>query len=365
MSRARRVTRSRPADAPRSARKAKALLPSPTTDSAELMKLGSQGRPLTQYLAWADRLGVFSFLARRRSSTVAEVARNTRLNERGAETLVCMLASLGVLSRSAQGTISLTKLAREYLVADSPYYLGPTLYMNQNEDVPERMTTGKPIRVSTVASAPEGGGALVRGPRAFGSMERLTEQHARNFAGSVVAARKIPLRGVRHVVDIAGGSGTFSIPVALDHPEIKVTLVELPHALPNIRKILRRYGVEKRIELVGMDIFQPWTAFPDCGGVFIGNMFHALGDDECNILCREAMKVLVPGGSLWLHERLWAPRKDGPVLTALYNMLPGSATFGGQRTERELKALLSAGGFRKLATTETLGGFHVISGRKP
>src|SRR5688572_18955554 len=76
-------------------------------------------------MAVADELGVFQALDLE-PATSAEVAAALGFNQRATDILLCMLASLGLLSAEAK-RYALTDVTRTYLLPRSEYYWGPLL----------------------------------------------------------------------------------------------------------------------------------------------------------------------------------------------------------------------------------------------
>jgi hypothetical protein len=313
------------------------------------------GEPVSQYLAWSDKAGLFRLIAAGEPMTLEEISAKTALNRQGADALLCILASLKLVKR-INGKYSLSDLGMEYFVAENPYYIGTGLYLDCDKDIPEAYLCNP----TEIGSPMEPGGG-----RSWDIPLRLRVQHSRNFAPSVAAARKGKFDQVRHLVDIAGGSGVLAIPLALDHPEMRITLVERPSALSAIHEILSSYGVERRIELCGLDVLNEEWRFGDCDGIFFGNFFHASNDDECRLLCRKSYTLLPPGARISLHEVLFDENRDGPLIAALWNANMIRRRSGArQRTASELIEFLRDAGFEDCLSMPTAGRFWLVSGRK-
>jgi hypothetical protein len=203
-------------------------------------------------------------------------------------------------------------------------------------------------------------------PTGWSIMQRLEVQHSRNFAPSVVAARTGEFEGVKHLVDIAGGSGVFAIPLAGDHPRMRITLVEAPNTIAAVREFLDSYGVGARVDLVGMDIFRDEWNFGQCDGIVFGNFYHATDDDGCRFLTAKSFETLAPRGRIWLHEVLFNENRDGPLVAALWNANMAVRRKGAkQRTASELKTFLDEAGFENFSVRQTAGGFSLVGGSKP
>ena len=310
----------------------------------------SSGASLAQYVEWSNRTGLLRALASREGRSVSEVCQGTVLSEGGAEALIGVLISMDLVESASSGDrYALTKLSREYLVPDSPYYVGEGLFWNCTDDVP---------------------GGYLAGGQATGTANwspevRLGIQHSRNFAPSVIAARSGVFDEAARIVDVAGGSGTFAIPVALRNAEASVFLLEHPTVAPFVAPYLQRFGVADRVTVVPMDVFQMDWGLDASDVAFIGNFLHDQSDDDALVLLDRCSRHLAECGALWVHEVLFDERPGRPQIAALWNANMIARGGGGmQRTYEETVRLLRRAGFADFQRIPTAGGFSLVGGRK-
>jgi hypothetical protein len=339
-------------------------LHTPSANLSELWNLGIAGYPITQYLCWADEVGLFVAMANQGTITCDEIVACTPLTPRGADAMLGILVSLRFATREGD-SYRLGDVCREYLDRRSPYYVGVSLYGMLKLPFPKRLRKGETVRRYSQTT-----GTLwdrlrnLKKRNRTGSAERLLQQHSRNFPAAVVAARSGHFDGIRHLVDIGGGSGVFAIPLAQDRMDITITLVELPASLPHTREFLRRYNVSNRIRLEGFNVHhRPWP-LESCDGVLFGNIMHFCADDECLQMLHESSRLLPVGGRVLIHEMLWNDQRDGPLVTALWNFWLTSISAGRHRTRGEFVGLLESAGFEPPSVTETAGGFSLLVSRK-
>lgn len=338
----------------------------PSSSLAEL--LGSLGitlftreRTLVQYVAWSLNAGLLEVLAQREAVTVDEASESTTLTVRGADALLGVLCALHLVSRSADARYCLTAVSREYFVRSSPYFIGdqlePVGYPIHDVYLKRRAGFVARTRLRLLGRLP-----MLR----FGTVPRIDNQHARNLASCAAAVRTGEFANAQCIADIAGGSGVFAIPLLLEYPGKRVVLAELPQALPNIRPILAAHGVADRVDLRAMDVFAfPWS-LPKCDTFFLGNFLHGFRDELSLQVCREVLRLLPAGGTVWLHEMLWNETRDGPLLTALRHASMVSAGMGGgQRTGTEWMSFLQRAGFVETRVVPTASAFALVTGRKP
>lgn len=323
------------------------------------IKLFIRERSLAQYVSWSMQTGLIGFLDEHGPANLDQVVKATSLTEAGADSLLGVMCALGFISRSASADYGLETVARDYLLQRSPFCIAgqieaigfsmPRPYLKQRSDLITR------IKLRLQALSPS-----IR----YGSMSRLMNQHARNLGAGASAVRSGEFANVGTMVDVAGGSGTFSIPLALDYPDMRIVLAEIPDALPGVRTLLARHGLDRRIVLQELDALQrPWN-IPECDGMFFGNFLHGFDDAVCLNVLLEAHCRLPVGGQLWIHEMLWHEERNGPLITALWHAAMRSGGPGRQRTGSQLSQLLERAGFSGIRIVPTSGAYALVTGRK-
>jgi predicted O-methyltransferase YrrM len=315
---------------------------------------------LSSYVGWAYEATLFEVLDHSGRAKVDDVSAATLLNEAGADSLLGVMCALGLVACSTDEQYCLTPTGRDYCLRASPYLVADQFVAVRTPIPPTYLkaptSAAMSRRMSLMAAMP-----AVR----FGTIERLYNQHARNLPACAAAVKTGEFATVKCLLDLGGGSGTFSIPFALEYPNARVLLADLPEAMPGAQSILAAHGLADRIELFGFDAFStPWPV-PECDGVFVGNFLHGFDDRKCVAVCRAIHDRLAPGGTVWLHELLWNSRRDGPLLTALLHANMRSAGSGRQRTAAQLCAMLSNAGFIAPSVVPTLGAYALVAARKP
>lgn len=339
-------------------------LRTPTADVSCLWALGIAGVPLVQYLRWSDDVGLFTVLADGAIVTVEEIVARTSLNVRGVDAMLGVLCSLHLAERRSGGYV-LGDVGREYLDRRSAFYVGVALYGMLKAPIPKRLQKGERARrFSRTTHTVWDRLRYLRSRNQWGRPERLLAQHSRNLPAAVTAVRAGHFDRISHLVDVGGGSGVFAIPLALDRPDIRITLLDLPRSVRHIKPFLEPYGVANQVELRGMNVHEtPWQRL-ECDGVLFGNFLHFCSDHECLPLLKESARVLSPGGRIFIHEMLWNDRKDGPLVTALWNFWLTSVSAGRQRTASEFGELLTAAGFETPVVATTAGDFSLLTAAK-
>jgi 3-hydroxy-5-methyl-1-naphthoate 3-O-methyltransferase len=311
-------------------------------------------------VAVADELRLFPLLARE-AATAETVAAGLGLTPRGAESLLGVLAGLGLLAKSA-GRFALTAAAREYLLPDSPYYWGGVLAAFRA--TPDRHSPEKLLRGLREEAGRRVSGDWANGIVPAGQARLITEyMHAHSFPSAAGLAQHVPLDGVRSLLDAGAASGCFSIALALRHPGMRFTLLDLPPVCEVAESIVRGFGLEDRIATHPANFFRDaWPRGHDA--VLLSNVLHDWDAGQCRFLLGRTFESLDPGGCVLVHEMLLDDDRLGlaPSTMAL-QMAVGTA--GTQFTRAELAALLTSAGFAGVRFIQTFAYFSTAVAWRP
>ena len=190
----------------------------------------------------AAQLDLFSPLANG-PLTAAELAAQTGLPLRGVARLLNASAALGFVTKEAERYHN-SPLADAFLVKDKPGYVGNMLKQASDRyqawgKLPEAIRTDTPILPLTGAelehAAPEVLDNYVHG------LFELGKGLAERITGLV------DLKGASRLLDVAGGSGVYSIRLCQAFPQLSATVFDLPPILRRTRHIIEREGMAARV----------------------------------------------------------------------------------------------------------------------
>lgn len=204
----------------------------------------------SRVLTASVQLRVFSHIAAG-NHTAVEVAKAAGASERGMAMLLDALTALELLTKK-HGRYELSPIAANFLVRESPNYLGYMMEADQMWDawtnLTEAVRTGKPHRMMHEQKAAEDFfPTLVR------TLHITNREPAQRLAQAlgIGAARK----GIR-AVDVGCGSGVWGIAIAEADPESRVTAQDFPGVLETTRQYVRQHGVEQRFDFLPGDLRQ-------------------------------------------------------------------------------------------------------------
>ena len=311
-----------------------------------------------QALAVADELGVFG-LFMGEPANAADVASRLGLNPLAAGQLLSTLAALGFLTYE-DGRFGLTDEARNFLLPASPFYWGPGLaYFRQIAVSFDRLREVLHSPRWTPDRAEPGS------PDAEEAARFTRAMHSLSMPAAMAVARRGDFDGVRRLLDVGGGSGSYCIALALEHPDLALTVLERPQVLPTTQDFIAGYGLQRRIDTVGFDLFSaPWPSEYDAH--FFSNVFHDFDAELCRWLASSSYGSLPSGGRVYAHEVLVDDTKDAPLTSVTFSL---AMTYfneaGGQYTAGEIEAFLGDAGFRDVRCMPTYGYYSLVSATKP
>jgi ubiquinone/menaquinone biosynthesis C-methylase UbiE len=152
----------------------------------------------------------------------------------------------------------------------------------------------------------------------------------------------------RALLDVGGGSGTYTIAFLRAVPEMKATLFDLPEVIEMARERLREEGLLDRANLVSGSFYL--QELPDGHDLaLISAIIHSNSPEENLDLYRKVFRALKPGGRILVRDHVMSPDRTYPRDGAIFaiNMLIGTSG-GGTYTYEEIEADLSKAGFHRI-----------------
>jgi 3-hydroxy-5-methyl-1-naphthoate 3-O-methyltransferase len=303
--------------------------------------------------AWRSRtlvagveLGVFSYIAGG-LRTAADIAKAADAAPRGMTSLLDALTAIGYLRKS--GTrYALQPVSAAFLIPGGKDYVGAmahalSLTWDAWKQLSEAVKNGQPSETVNVAA---------KGKEFFPKL--VASIFPGNYAAASVALSHFPekqRRKIHRILDVAAGSGAWSLPFAQAIPESRVTTLDFAELTPITREFAEKYGVADRYEYLERDLRAGDFGNGVYDLVILGHIIHSEGEKHGKEILRKAYAALRPGGTLLIAEYVANDARSGPAMPMMFglNMLLQTEA-GAVFTLREYRAWLKAAGFRKVAT---------------
>lgn len=336
-------------------RKTKKTIPSP---AAVMQDLTGAWRART--LVAGVELDVFGRIASGKR-TVKEIAEAAKASQRGIASLLDALTAIGYL-RKAGSRYGLQPISAAFLVPGRKDYVGALAHaLSLTWDAWKNLTgvvrSGRPAETVNVAE---------KGKQFFPQL--VASIFPGNFAAATAAASQFggkERRKIRRILDVAAGSGAWSLAFARAIPEARVTTVDFPEMTPITREFAGKLGVASRYEYLEGDLREMNFGRDRYDLVILGHIIHSEGEKRGKELLAKCYAALQPGGNVLIAEYVPNDSRTGPAMPLLFglNMLLQTEE-GAVFTLLEYRAWLKAAGFRKVAAIPVPPPTTVILGTK-
>jgi len=291
----------------------------------------------------ATDAGVFEALAALGTAPVGRVAERCGLDVRGARLLLDACVAVELLQKAGE-------LYRNSPEADAFLVPGArgdlTGAIRYNRDVygawgklPEFARTGRPVESPQLHL-----GADDARTRAF-----VMSMHGRALGIGQAVVPSLDLSGVRHLLDVGGGPGTFAALIARAHPSITCTVIDLPPIVKIAEELLAQQGVGDRVHTIAGNYHE--VAFPENqDAVLFSGVLHQESAESIQRLLRRAYAALAPGGRVMVLDLMTDMTHANPPFSALFAVNMALTTDAGWVfSDNELAGWMSAAGFREFS----------------
>ena len=280
----------------------------PVTDVRDISKL-AYGFMASKALFVALEIDVFGRLAGG-AKTLAELASETGIVASRLHILLTACVSVGLLSKSGDRYAN-APASQEYLVRTAPRYFGDYYRFQIDRQIYPtfgRLSDalhGKRVQFWDITQEKEEADYFSRA------------QHSGSMGPAAVLSRLVDLKGRRKLLDVAGGSGAFSITLCRRYPELTCTIMDFLA----VERVARRFIVEAKLEdrihfLAGSALEAEWPSDQDV--VLISYLLSAVGASAIPSLLARAFEALAPGGLLIVHDFMVEDDGTGPTSAALW-----------------------------------------------
>ena len=292
--------------------------------------------------------------------TLAQVQKETGASERGLAAVMHALVGMNFLAKDKQGLFSLMPESSTFLVSTKPGFQGGLLRHGSEQLIPKWLHLNKIVetgRPATSVNLEEAGGDFFQ--------QFVVDIFPLSYPAAQTLSRHLNADAVVRVLDLAAGSGVWSIALAQGSEKATVTVVDWPEVIPVTRKTVGKFGLAERYSFIPGDLLQV-----DFGSghtvATLGHILHSEGRDRSRELLKKTFQAIAPGGTIAIAEFLVNADRTGPLngLFFAVNMLVNTDT-GDTYSFEEISSWLKEAGFVNPRTLDAPGPSPLILATKP
>jgi len=300
----------------------------------------------TQALVAGIELGVFTHISEGKR-TAKEIAKASRAALRGMQPLLDALVAIGYLNRKGE-RYGLEPVSEKFLVSTAETYMGgmavsTKMVWNNWGHLTESVKTGRP---AATVDLDEGGREFF--PKLVSAIFPASYAAARSLVSALPGKA---LGKIKSILDVAAGSGAWSLPFAQAIPDARVTVVDYEEVTPVTRQYSGRMGVADRYDYIEGNLRDIDFGRNRYDLVILGHIIHSEGEKWGKKLVKKSHKALNEGGQLLIAEMIPNDQRTAPPIPLLFglNMLLHTE-HGGVFTMREYREWLKEAGFKSVKT---------------
>ena len=307
-------------------------------------------------LTAAADLGVFDVLAQAALSA-DEVAQRLQADRRGTAVLLDALVALGLINKQ-EGHYVLPSSAASHLTAEHPLTLLSMVRHQGNclrrwAQLARVVQSGRPAERQPSIRGDDADEAAF-----IGAMDNICAPIADDLV------RDLQPLDFRHLLDVGGASGTWTIAFLRSQPDVVATLFDLEHVIPLAEQRVADAGLSDRVRLVGGDFLtDPLPHGADLA--WVSAIVHQNSREQNRRLFSAIGAALQDGGQILIRDVVMEESRISPVAGALFavNMLVATEA-GGTFTLAELTEDLEASGFTDVAVVRRDDGMNSVVGAR-
>lgn len=329
----------------------------PITDVRDISRI-AYGFMASKVLFASLNLDIYSRLSGH-PKTLQQLSRETGIVPSRLLTLLTACVGLGLLTINGE-TYADSPASETYLVRSSKGYFGDYFRFQIDRHVYPHL---EQIDAALRGEATQSFYDLLEDQEEAEHFSRA--QHVGSLGPATTLAKVVDLSDCRTLLDIAGGSGAFSITLCGRYPQMRATIIDFPKVIDVAKKFVSESGLIRQIDFISGDALEvEWPENQDA--ILMSYLLSAVSEEAIGELIRKAHHVLSPGGLLMIHDFMLDDDRTGPTYAALWFTVFISNPEAISFTSTWLTEVTVEKGFGEIEVGDLIPGFtKLLAVRKP
>ena len=169
----------------------------------------------------------------------------------------------------------------------------------------------------------------------------------------------------KHIFDIGGNTGKFSMQCANYNPDVKMTILDLPGQLNMAKENVEKAGLSNRIGYHEINILDKTQKFPKGADViWMSQFLDCFSEEEIISILSRCHEALDANGKVYIMETFWDRQRFKTAafslqMTSLYftNIANGNSQMYDSKV---FNKLIDKAGFKIVSETDEVGISHTV-----
>ena len=178
--------------------------------------------------------------------------------------------------------------------------------------------------------------------------------------GVIESLKKIGCLHFRHLLDVGGASGTYTLAMLEANPSAKATIFDLPVAIAEAKKRFQGTKFESNVTFAAGDFYVDELP-TGADFVWLSAIIHQFDRQSAQALYRKIFRAMEPGGTLAVRDFVMQSDRTSPAGGTLFaiNMLVGTEN-GMCYTFDEIREDLEIAGFHDIKYAVPSEGMNAV-----
>ncbi len=315
-------------------------LPTSTMNRNRIIRMVMNYRA-SKILLVAVHYDLFTLIHQGKQS-VPQICETLKLDGRATTVLLNSLVSLGFLIKTSTGYENIPSY-EEFLVEGNPGYMGNNLKYQEFiwdawSNLREIIKKGKPEKSLTDwLQKKTFSKEYIKG------MSNIAKGPAQEIA------QLFDVNGVRKILDVGAGPGTYSLAFLTRYPFLKAFLLDLPSTIKIAQQFVALNSFKDRVYFIEGDYKKLDFGENLFDLVLMSHITHDEGTSVNKLLFKKAYQALRPGGKLIVHDFMTNQANTSPLFAALFSVHMLTYTERGMvYSTNDYRGWLKETGFSKI-----------------
>lgn len=269
-------------------------------------------------LTTAFELDLFERIGKN-TKTALTLAEELKANPASLELFLNACVSIGLLEADGSGFQN-TKHGLEIFLKGKPLFVGDYVRL-QAKSIRDWLS----LKTAVLSGQPMDQPDFFKVENSEATAGFAQAMHNTAMGHAEFLAKRISLRGMKTLLDLGGGPGTFTIHFLKENPNLEAVIFDLPQTLETTRTMIGAYRdmpLRNRVRYQAGDFNRDEIqgTFDVC---FLSHIIHGQGEEENKKLFRNVFHHLHPGGRFIVQDFFLNADRSSPQFAAVFalNML--------------------------------------------